>query len=226
LKNQPVTISFSSGHVILEKGGLMNIRILIALVIAVSSSCFASGCKTENEKCWQGFAEHLRNNEFQELKEHLNECPPNKAYVKGDWLMLHAAIHSNSIEAVKILIDGGADVNAVYHHPGGYGLAPLDVAVKNYCDEIIEVLKAHGGKEYDNKTPCEQKGGRWMGLIAGRGRIVGCNLPTKDGGKPCRSSDECESGCLRGKCYGWMKHRGCGMIVKNKDGVLDVMCTD
>lgn len=40
---------------------------------------------------------------------------------------------------------------------------------------------------------CIDQGGRWEVLgFSG----PGCNLPTTDGGKPCRNSDECESGCL------------------------------
>lgn len=40
---------------------------------------------------------------------------------------------------------------------------------------------------------CMDQGGRWEVLgFSG----PGCNLPTTDGGKSCRNSDECESACL------------------------------
>jgi hypothetical protein len=40
---------------------------------------------------------------------------------------------------------------------------------------------------------CLDQGGRWEVLgFSG----PGCNLPTTDGGQPCRNSDECESACL------------------------------
>jgi len=76
---------------------------------------------------------------------------------------------------------------------------------------------------------CEAQGGIWAGTIQGRGRITGCNLPTKDGSKECNSSDECESVCLedttssqRGKCHQWLKYKGCGIITA--DG--RVLCLD
>ena len=79
------------------------------------------------------------------------------------------------------------------------------------------------------KQICEKNGGIWLGTVMGRGRITGCNMPTKDKDKECSSSDECESVCLqdtasskKGKCYGWSKYKGCGIIAD--DG--RVLCID
>ncbi len=58
---------------------------------------------------------------------------------------------------------------------------------------------------------CEKSGGRWEGHEMGRGRLTGCNKPTKDGGKACTTGNDCESVCLEnGKCHGWQKYKGCG----------------
>jgi len=46
------------------------------------------------------------------------------------------------------------------------------------------------------KASCVQAGGKWEGHIIGRGRLWGCNLPTKDGGKVCKTSSDCESACV------------------------------
>lgn len=70
---------------------------------------------------------------------------------------------------------------------------------------------------------CEKKGGRWEGRETGRGRLTGCNLPTKDGGKACEKGNDCESVCLsEGKCHGWQKYKGCGHF----RGHESMMCVD
>lgn len=43
---------------------------------------------------------------------------------------------------------------------------------------------------------CQSKGGIWYGHVWGRGRDTGCNLPTKDAGKPCTSKNQCEGTCI------------------------------
>jgi hypothetical protein len=45
----------------------------------------------------------------------------------------------------------------------------------------------------EDLAACMADGGRWEVLgFSG----PGCNLPTTDGGVPCKDSEECESGCL------------------------------
>ncbi len=62
----------------------------------------------------------------------------------------------------------------------------------------------------DTQAKCEAKGGRWGGTAIGRGRSPGCNLPTKDAGKKCSDSSQCESACIAHdasnhncSCYQW-----------------------
>jgi hypothetical protein len=40
---------------------------------------------------------------------------------------------------------------------------------------------------------CEQKGGKW-GIWTEGGSTI-CNLPTRDGGEPCKNSSECQVAC-------------------------------
>ena len=69
---------------------------------------------------------------------------------------------------------------------------------------------------------CKAKGGKWGGTQHGRGQIPGCNMPTKDAGKECKTGDDCESVCLRDhKCYGWQQYRGCAFF-KGHDGLICV----
>ncbi len=67
---------------------------------------------------------------------------------------------------------------------------------------------------------CSRRGGQWMGTQMGRGRLAGCNLPTKDAGKPCKRGEDCESVCsTEGKCIGWTMVKGCAHF-KGHEGVI------
>lgn len=64
----------------------------------------------------------------------------------------------------------------------------------------------------DTQTKCEAKGGQWGGVVSGRGRSPGCNLPTNDAGKKCSDSSQCESVCIAHdesnkncSCYPWTR---------------------
>jgi hypothetical protein len=48
----------------------------------------------------------------------------------------------------------------------------------------------------DTQAKCEAKNGQWGGYVSGRGRSPGCSLPTKDAGKKCSDSSQCESLCV------------------------------
>ncbi len=77
-------------------------------------------------------------------------------------------------------------------------------------------------KPKTSENDCKKNGGQWMGTESGRGRITGCNMPTKDGEKSCSKGEDCESVCLpEGKCYGWKLYKGCGMY-KGHPGVICV----
>lgn len=78
-------------------------------------------------------------------------------------------------------------------------------------------------KAEDQHRDCLKRGGSWQGTTRGRGRLTGCNMPTKDGGKPCSRGEDCESVCLRdGKCHGWMMYKGCAHF----KGHERAMCVD
>ena len=92
-----------------------------------------------------------------------------------------------------------------------------------------------------NKENCEASGGRW-GRI-GINPKESCNLPTKDAGKECSDSSECEGFCLvyltpeqesqiaaypisiKGKCASWKITVGCLALV-DKGKVNGITCLD
>ena len=84
---------------------------------------------------------------------------------------------------------------------------------------------------------CRAAGGWWHGTIEGRGRLTGCSLPTKDAGKPCATSSDCESVCLEafgeekdpsapGRCFGWSQYKGCHIVETNPDGSPKIICVE
>lgn len=84
-------------------------------------------------------------------------------------------------------------------------LDPSEKSQKHLC-------KAQGGtwgkdKSYfehcffeKDRIQCLAEGGEW--LPQGKSQIRGCIHPSRDGGKPCKKSSECEFGCLAV----WSKH--------------------
>ena len=70
---------------------------------------------------------------------------------KTSYRVLHKAAKGGSIELVKFLIERGAEVNA----RAEYGWTPLDIAIKKNRKEVIQLLRANGGKtdvELTDKT--------------------------------------------------------------------------
>ena len=80
---------------------------------------------------------------------------------------------------------------------------------------------------------CAKQGGQWGGVEQGRGRIPGCNAATKDGGKSCEASDQCEGACLESfagnkpvhQCSQYKQNKGCHILMRTKDGIQN-MCID
>ncbi len=66
----------------------------------------------------------------------------------------------------------------------------------DHCSGLDEDADATLIKNCQDK--CVQQGGQWGGVIHGRGRSPGCNEPTKDAGKICEDSSQCEAGCVPG----------------------------
>lgn len=96
------------------------------------------------------------------------------------------------------------------------------------CDLVVYTEQQKLDKENNERlrNDCEENRGQWEGQ-SGRGRIQGCNLPTKDAGKLCSDSSECESACVADKvlskniCYGWQSFKGCGKIESG-----EIICVD
>ena len=86
----------------------------------------------------------------------------------------------------------------------GDGYAPKLCRIGNtglYIPEHAECI--------DTQAKCEAKGGVWAGSVSGRGRNIGCDLPTKDAGRKCADSSQCEAICIANdssnkncSCYG------------------------
>lgn len=88
------------------------------------------------------------------------------------------------------------------------------------------------------KTPgeCRSAGGEWAGDEIGRGRLIGCLMPTADANTICLDSSECESACLydpaldardgkRGRCWRLNQYKGCGILV-GRGNEQRVQCVD
>ena len=58
------------------------------------------------------------------------------------WTPLKHAIHKHQTKAVEALLAAGADANS---HVGRYG-TPLAMATSLQYDDVIQVLRAHGGR--------------------------------------------------------------------------------
>lgn len=77
------------------------------------------------------------------------------------------------------------------------------------------------------KTPahlaCEKRGGRWS--VAGGGTAAFCQSPTRDSGKSCRRSTDCEGYCLNksGTCAPVTPMLGCHDIL-NEAGRMLTQC--
>ena len=83
---------------------------------------------------------------------------PNSSSCSGDCCRhpLAEAVHKNNIEAIRILLKNGADVN--YQDP--YGSSPLIIAIKNDNSVILNLLLQYGAdvnKEGNDGTNLEMK---------------------------------------------------------------------
>jgi hypothetical protein len=99
-------------------------------------------------------------------------------------------------------------------------------------------LAGEPGPAPTDEASCVRRGGKWgpVGLVP----APTCNLPTTDGGKPCRDRKDCESACVAeltaeeqqklpvqktGKCAARQRTPGCLAMVE--DGwVRTVLCVD
>ena len=110
---------------------------------------------------------------------------------------------------------------------------PEQKQVQEIYDQVISTLKFIPS----SKESCEAAGGKW------EGGINECNMPTKDAGKACYESNDCEGTCIaelskeeqekvkkevlytNGKCSAWKINYGCLPFVE--DGKVDrIICLD
>jgi len=82
------------------------------------------------------------------------------------------------------------------------------------------------------QAQCEEQGGQWGGVITGRGRSSGCHPLTKDYGKSCKESSQCEGGCTptydkvtqteHNVCARYKSLKG-KFIIRDKDGLHTII---
>jgi ankyrin repeat protein len=66
---------------------------------------------------------------------------------------LHEGAYNGHKEIVELLINSGADVNAVKTD----GMTPLDMATMNSHNEIVDLLRKHDGKTREELNLAEGK---------------------------------------------------------------------
>lgn len=104
------------------------------------------------------------------------------------------------IEAPEVAASCGIDWAGVGCVSGRCELTPSD------CE--------YGGMR---RSECLDGGGAWGGCVNGRGRLPGCNAKTKDAGKACADSKDCEGACVKGACTAYKNYKGCGVM---RDGQM------
>ena len=111
--------------------------------------------RTISDKDLEAIAElhsAFENKDLNAIKKCLDAGAPIDGVLgKTSYRVLHKAAKEGSIEMVKFLIERGAKVNA----RAEYGWTPLDLAIKKNRKEVIQLLRANGGKtdvELPDKT--------------------------------------------------------------------------
>jgi hypothetical protein len=140
-------------------------------------------------------------------------------------------IVSTAIVLIIIILLVAWRVDRTFFHP----------YIPDFNDQIrsdVTTLKFTVPKDREN---CEQAGGIWKKM--GPRPIEECNLPTKDAGKVCSGSNECEGVCLadlnkdemgqgmkgklfktQGECSDFIKVMGCRAYVYK--GWAQLVCAD
>ncbi|MBT0663310.1 hypothetical protein KI809_03260 [Geobacter pelophilus] len=97
-------------------------------------------------------------------------------------------------------------------------------------------IKEHKQSQIKTEAECRKLGGTWWSPgMPGNQRPKICDLPTKDKGKSCSDSSECEGYCLsskifgilsftKGKCSGSVYLVGCNKILEA--GSAKEVCVD
>lgn len=100
--------------------------------------------------------------------------------------------------------------------PMGAEPAPL---VTPEAPKVVKKPKTAG------QIDCEKRGGSFVS--AGRSALMTCQMPTRDGGKQCRVSSDCDGVCLArsGTCAPVKPLLGCNSILQS-DGSRAELCID
>ena len=136
----------------------------LSYLVALSSFAYAQEIdqlqapisqRTISDKDLEAIAElhsAFENKDLNAIKKCLDAGAPIDGVLgKTSYRVLHKAAKEGSIEMVKFLIERGAKVNA----RAEYGWTPLDLAIKKNRKEVIQLLRANGGKtdvELTDKT--------------------------------------------------------------------------
>jgi type II secretion system protein G len=136
----------------------------LAYLVALSSFAYAQEIdqlqapisqRTISNKDLEAIAElhaAVESGDFKAIQKCLDASAPIDGVLgKTSYRVLHKATKEGSIEMVKFLIERGAAVNA----RAEYGWTPLDLAIKKNRKEVIQLLRANGGKtdfELTDKT--------------------------------------------------------------------------
>ena len=83
---------------------------------------------------------HSNNKEI--VQELINRGAVVNSVEKGEDTALHIAAQKGNLDIVKMLVENGADLNAIYK--ANSGLSPLCIAILNYHIEVVEYLIGMG----------------------------------------------------------------------------------
>ncbi|MBI4094880.1 MAG: hypothetical protein HY435_01655 [Candidatus Liptonbacteria bacterium] len=114
----------------------------------------------------------------------------------------HFRILHNGEQEVSVvyqsLVEGVSCPNARVEANGisvqsGDSVLALGTVIDNY---VVSVCRSSNSyiESLGSKAQCETAGGEWGQF--GATKVEQCNYPTRDAGKACRSSDECEGDCF------------------------------
>lgn len=103
------------------------------------------GCGSESS-IWEA----AEQGDIQAVEEHLNAGTSVNAKGERTWMEatpLHHAVKGDHLNVVELLIENGADVNAMGEKtPLGSSVTPLDIAMESENDAVAKLLREHGAK--------------------------------------------------------------------------------